>query len=86
MFFLCPANRPPPVALTQDLDLRALVKAACALLDIPVHDPGNPIEAMHLLFSLLAELQAGPYFAEKLRQLAAPPAAAGGAAAARWQG
>lgn len=50
-------------AWLQDLDLRSLVKVACALLDIPVHGD-NPVEAMHLLFSLLAEFQASPFFGQ----------------------
>lgn len=44
--------------------MKTFTKMVCALLDIPVHD--NPIESLHLLFSLYAEFKSNPFFKHAL--------------------
>ena len=44
----------------QDMDLHSFVKIVCSVLDIPVYD--NPIEALHVLFTLLLEFKNNPAF------------------------
>ncbi len=44
----------------QELDLLTYVKVVCGLLDIPVHD--NPVESLHVLFSLFLEFKSNPFF------------------------
>ena len=44
----------------QDVDLQSFVKIVCSVLDIPVYD--NPIEALHVLFTLLLEFKHNPAF------------------------
>lgn len=46
--------------LLQDVDLSSFVQIVCNLLDIPVYD--NPIEALHVLFTLLLEFKSNPAF------------------------
>ena len=41
---------------SQDLDLRTMAKMVCSILDIPVFE--NPVESLHVLFSLYLELKA----------------------------
>lgn len=47
-----------------DLELKTFVKMVCALLDIPVYD--NPIESLHVLFTLYLEFKNNPVFAQQL--------------------
>lgn len=42
------------------MDLSSLVQIVCNVLDIPVYD--NPIEALHVLFTLLLEFKSNPAF------------------------
>lgn len=44
----------------QDVDLANFVQIVCNVLDIPVYD--NPIEALHVLFTLLLEFKHNPAF------------------------
>lgn len=44
----------------QDLDLKTYVNLICSLLDIPVYD--NPIESLHVLFTLFLEFKTNPFF------------------------
>ncbi len=44
----------------QDVDLHSFVKIVCSVLDIPVYD--NPIESLHVLFTLLLEFKNNPSF------------------------
>ena len=44
----------------QDVDLVSFAKMVCSILDIPVYD--NPIESMHVLFTLLLEFKNNPAF------------------------
>ena len=44
----------------QDVDLQSFVKIVCSVLDIPVYD--NPIESLHVLFTLLLEFKNNPAF------------------------
>lgn len=44
----------------QDVDLHSFVKIVCSALDIPVYD--NPIESLHVLFTLLLEFKNNPAF------------------------
>lgn len=46
--------------LLQDVDLGSYVQIVCNVLDIPVYD--NPIEALHVLFTLLLEFKNNPAF------------------------
>lgn len=46
--------------LLQDVDLGSYVQIVCNVLDIPVYD--NPIEALHVLFTLLLEFKSNPAF------------------------
>ena len=48
------------VLLLQDVDLGSYVQIVCNVLDIPVYD--NPIEALHVLFTLLLEFKSNPAF------------------------
>lgn len=43
-----------------DLSLMEYVKVVCSILDIPVYD--NPIESLHLLFSLFSDFRNNPHF------------------------
>lgn len=43
-----------------DLSLAEYAKALCAILDIPTYD--NPIESLHLMFSLYTEFKNNPHF------------------------
>lgn len=47
-----------------DLDLKTYTKMLCGILDIPVHD--NPIESLHVLFSLYLEFKSNPIFKQQL--------------------
>lgn len=49
-----------------DLDLTLLeyTKVLCSLLDIPVYE--NPIESLHLMFSLFVELKNNPHFQARM--------------------
>ncbi len=42
------------------MDLHSFVKIVCSVLDIPVYD--NPIESLHVLFTLLLEFKNNPAF------------------------
>ena len=44
----------------QDVDLASFVQIVCNVLDIPLYD--NPIEALHVLFTLLLEFKGNPAF------------------------
>lgn len=46
--------------LLQDVDLGSYVQIVCNVLDIPVYE--NPIEALHVLFTLLLEFKSNPVF------------------------
>ena len=46
--------------LLQDVDLSSFVQIVCNVLDIPVYN--NPIEALHVLFTLLLEFKSNPAF------------------------
>ena len=48
------------VLCMQDVDLLSFAKLVCSILDIPVFD--NPIESMHILFTLLLEFKNNPAF------------------------
>jgi intraflagellar transport protein 46 len=43
-----------------DLSLLEYVKVLCAVLDIPVYD--NPIESLHVMFSLFMDFRDNPHF------------------------
>ncbi|KAL3141589.1 hypothetical protein ABBQ32_004831 [Trebouxia sp. C0010 RCD-2024] len=45
---------------TLDVDLGSFVQIVCNVMDIPVY--GNPIEALHVLFTLLLEFKSNPAF------------------------
>ncbi|KAG1674410.1 hypothetical protein FOA52_012937 [Chlamydomonas sp. UWO 241] len=47
-----------------DIDLKAFVKLICGVLDIPVYE--NPIESLHVLFSLYLEFKSNPIFQQQL--------------------
>jgi intraflagellar transport protein 46 len=49
-----------------ELSLLEYVKSLCAILDIPVYD--NPVESLHLLFSLYIEFKNNPHFQSRLPQ------------------
>ena len=44
----------------QDVDLPSFARIVCAVLDIPIYD--NPIESLHVLFTLLLEFKNNPAF------------------------
>jgi hypothetical protein len=48
----------------QDLDLKTFSKLVCSLLDIPLYE--NPVESLHLLFSLYLEFKHNPVFGQQL--------------------
>lgn len=50
--------------VVQDLDLKTFSKLVCSLLDIPVYE--NPVESLHLLFSLYLEFKHNPVFGQQL--------------------
>ncbi len=43
-----------------DLSISEYSKLLCSILDIPVHD--NPIESLHLMFSLFIDFRNNPHF------------------------
>ncbi|GAX84315.1 hypothetical protein CEUSTIGMA_g11737.t1 [Chlamydomonas eustigma] len=47
-----------------DIDLKTFTKLLCGILDIPVYD--NPIESLHVLFSLYLEFKSNPVFKQQL--------------------
>jgi intraflagellar transport protein 46 len=47
-----------------DLSLLEYVKVVCGLLDIPVYE--NPIESLHLLFTLFSDFRNNPHFQARL--------------------
>lgn len=47
-----------------DLSLAEYAKVLCSILDIPVYD--NPIESLHLLFSLFVEFKNNPHFQNRI--------------------
>lgn len=47
-----------------ELSLPEYVKALCSILDIPVYD--NPIESLHLMFTLYTEFKNNPHFQARL--------------------
>ncbi|GFH17841.1 IFT complex B protein [Haematococcus lacustris] len=62
-----------------DLDLRTFTKLVCSILDIPVYD--NPVESLHLLFSLYLDFKQNPVFAQLLQDGGASGPGAQGPAA-----
>jgi intraflagellar transport protein 46 len=52
---------PPP---DLDLSLGEYAKVLCSLLDIPIYD--NPVESLHLMFSLYLEFKNNPHFQSRL--------------------
>ncbi len=49
-----------------ELSLAEYAKTLCTILDIPVYD--NPIESLHLMFSLYIEFKNNPHFQSRLPQ------------------
>lgn len=49
-----------------DMSLLEYVKVVCAILDIPVYD--NPIESLHILFSLFLDFRNNPHFQARLTE------------------
>lgn len=49
-----------------DLTLAEYVKVLCSLLDIPVYD--NPIESLHVMFTLYQEFRENPHFQARLAE------------------
>lgn len=49
-----------------DLDLAEYVKFICTVLDVPVY--ANPIESLHLLFTLYLEFKANQHFSQQMDQ------------------
>ena len=47
-----------------DVDLKIFTKMLCSILDIPVYE--NPIESLHVLFSLYLEFKSNPIFKQQL--------------------
>mmetsp|Transcript_35587 Transcript_35587/g.79051 ORF Transcript_35587/g.79051 Transcript_35587/m.79051 type:complete len:409 (+) Transcript_35587:180-1406(+) len=47
-----------------DLDLKAYTKLVCGILDIPIYE--NPIESLHVLFTLYLEFKSNPIFKQQL--------------------
>lgn len=47
-----------------DVDLKTFTKMLCSILDIPVYE--NPIESLHVLFSLYLEFKSNPIFKQQL--------------------
>lgn len=43
-----------------DLSLQEYAKVLCAILDIPTYE--NPIESLHLMFSLYTDFRNNPHF------------------------
>jgi intraflagellar transport protein 46 len=43
-----------------DLNLAEYAKVLCSILGIPTYD--NPIESLHLMFSLYADFKSNPHF------------------------
>lgn len=54
----------------QDIDVLTYTKAVCAMMDIPVYD--NPIESLHLLFSLYLEFKSNPVFLQAMSSSSHP--------------
>lgn len=54
----------------QDLDLRTFTKLVCSVLDIPVYE--NPIESLHVLFTLYLEFKHNPIFGQQVAELDMP--------------
>ncbi len=52
------------VSTRQDLDIKAFTKLVCSVLDIPVYE--NPIESLHVLFSLYLEFKSNPIFGQQI--------------------
>jgi len=44
-----------------------MTKMVCAILDIPVHE--NPVESLHLLFSLYLEFKHNPIFGQQVADI-----------------
>lgn len=70
------ANTPLP-SPDLDMSLAEYSKVLCSLLDIPVYD--NPIESLHLMFSLFVEFKNNPHFQNRLVPDANADDKAGGA-------
>ncbi len=49
----------------QDLDLKSFTKLICSILDVPMYE--NPIESLHVLFSLYLEFKSNPVFGQQLQ-------------------
>eukprot|EP00955_Chlamydomonas_euryale_P046215 353364-Chlamydomonas_euryale.AAC.13 len=47
-----------------DVDLKTYTRLICGVLDIPVYE--NPIESLHVLFSLYLEFKSNPIFQQQL--------------------
>ena len=54
----------PPPCPPQDLDLKMYVQLVCGVLDIPVYE--NPIESLHVLFTLYLEFKSNPIFKQQV--------------------
>lgn len=48
----------------QELDIKTYAKLVCTLLDIPVYD--DPIESLHVLFTLYLEFKNNPIFRQHI--------------------
>ena len=48
------------IANQLELDLKTYAKMVCTLLDIPVYD--DPVESLHVLFTLYLEFKNNPIF------------------------
>ncbi len=60
-----PGLSPPPSPVPpQELDLKIYAKVVCTLLDIPVYE--NPIESLHVLFTLYLEFKNNPVFRQHM--------------------
>jgi len=57
------ANSPLP-SPDLDLSLGEYAKTLCAILDIPTYD--NPIESLHLMFSLFIDFRNNPHFQARM--------------------
>jgi hypothetical protein len=61
--WLVRTQKPPPPL--QELDIKTYARLVCTLLDIPVYD--DPVESLHVLFTLYLEFKNNPIFRCVLR-------------------
>ena len=57
-------NSTPLPSPDLDLSLAEYAKTLCAVLDIPTYD--NPIESLHLMFSLFIDFRNNPHFQARM--------------------